>query len=115
MTGTGIVAGRPLVWAIILIIAAGTLAARVSFIVLLGRVEEVPDWLERLLELVPAAAIAALVFPSLVYLDGSIALSPGNDRLVAGALATAVAWRTESLLATVVAGMAVFWGLRYLL
>lgn len=111
----GIELSQPVLWGIILAIAFGTLAFRVSFIVLLGHVEEIPDWLERLLELVPAAAIAALVLPSLVYLDGALAVSPGNERFVAGVFAALVAWRTENLLATVVVGMAIFWGLRYLL
>ena len=112
---TEIEATGPLVWGIILVIAVGTLALRVSFIVLFGRLDDVPAWLERLLELVPPAAIAALVFPSLVYLDGSLALSPGNDRLVAGLVATVVAWRTESLLATVAVGMALFLGLQHVI
>ncbi|MFB6096515.1 MAG: AzlD domain-containing protein [Haloferacaceae archaeon] len=111
---TGIDASPSLVWGVILLIAAGTLALRVSFIVLFGRLDDVPDWLERLLELVPPAAIAALVLPSLVYLDGSVAVSPGNDRLLAGLVAVVVAWRTESLLATVAVGMALFLGLQYL-
>lgn len=99
------------VWGIVLAILVGTLAARVSFIVLFGRLDAVPPRLERLLQFVAPAALAALAVPSLVAPDGAIALAPGNERLIAGALAAAVAWYTEDILATVVAGMAAYWAL----
>jgi branched-subunit amino acid transport protein len=101
-------------WGVVLLILAGTLAARLSFVVLFGRLSGVPRWLERLLTLVPPAALAALVVPSFVVADGGLALSAGNERLLAGALAALVAWRTENLLATVAAGMAVLWVARFL-
>lgn len=98
-----------LVWGIIIAIAVGTTLARVSFIVLLGRLGGVPPRLKRLLALVPPAALAALVFPSLLVADGGLALTLDNTRLFAGAVAGVVAWRTGNLLATVAVGMAVFW------
>lgn len=97
------------VWGIILAILIGTFAFRVSFIVLFGHLESVPERLERLLQFVAPAALAALAFPALVYVDGTFAITLGNERLVAGGLAAIVAWYTESLLATVVVGMAVYW------
>lgn len=111
---TEVAMARSLVWGVILAIFLGTLAARLSFVVAFGRLERIPPRLERLLEFVPPAALAALVVPSLLVLDGSLALSPGNERLVAGAVAAGVAWRTNNLLATVVAGMAVLWAWRLL-
>ena len=99
------------VWGIVLAILAGTFAARVSFIVLFGRLDSVPPRLERLLQYVPPAALAALAVPSLLAPDGAIALAPGNERLIAGGLAAVVAWYTEDILATVVAGMAAYWTL----
>lgn len=110
-------AGLPpwLLWAVIVAIAAGTLAARVSFIVLFGRLQRVPAWVERVLSFVAPAALAALVLPGLLLVDGTLAVSLDNDRLLAGVAAGAVAWRTESLLATVAVGMAVLWALRFVL
>jgi branched-subunit amino acid transport protein len=64
----------------------------------------VPPRLERALRYVPAAVLAALVVPAVVAADGSPTLL-GNDRLLAGAAAALVAWRTESVLATIVVGM----------
>jgi branched-subunit amino acid transport protein len=37
---------------------------------------------------------------------GAVALSPGNERLLAGAVAIAVAWRWRGTFATIVAGLA---------
>lgn len=106
---TDVTMSTQLVWGIIIAIGVGTTLARVSFIVLLGRLGGVPPRLKRLLALVPPAALAALVFPSLLVADGGLAIGLDNTRLLAGTLAGVVAWRTGSLLATVAVGMAVFW------
>ena len=93
-----------IVWAIIVAMGVGTYALRLSFIGLSGHVEGLPPWLEQALRYVPAAVIAAIVFPALVVVDGSVTIA-GNYRLLAGAFAAAVAWRTEDILATIVAGV----------
>ena len=92
------------IWAIIVAMGVGTFALRYSFLGLSGYVEDVPPWLEQALRYVPAAVIAAIVFPALVVVDGSLSVA-GNYRLLAGAFAAAVAWRTEDILATIVAGV----------
>jgi branched-subunit amino acid transport protein len=55
------------------------------------------------------------VVPQFVLADGQLALSPANPELVAGALAALVAWRTEDILATLVAGMGALWLLNFAL
>ncbi|MGA9403327.1 AzlD domain-containing protein [Haladaptatus sp.] len=105
--------GDASLWLIILVGGLGTYLIRVSFIALFGRLDDVPDGVERALRLVPAAVLSALVLPKFVYMDGSLALSPDNLRLFAGALAVAVAWYTEDILATIVAGMGALWLLSY--
>lgn len=102
------------VWAIVLAASVGTYAVRLSFIALFGRLSEIPPRVERALRFVPAAVLTALVVPRLVYLDGSLALAVGNTRLVAGALAALVAWRTEDMTATIAVGMAALWALEWL-
>lgn len=103
-----------LVWAVIAIGALLTFGLRGSFIFLADRVEGVMSRIEPVLAYVPAAVLAALVAPAIVLVDGQVAFSPGNERLLAGAAAVVVAWVSENMLATIVAGMVVFWALRFL-
>ena len=98
-------------WLVVLGAAVGSYALRVSFVTLFGRMDEVPPRVKRTLAFVPPAVLAALVAPELLLRDGSFAVSLGNDRLLAGLLAAAVAWRTEDMLATVAAGMAALYAL----
>jgi branched-subunit amino acid transport protein len=102
-------------WLIILAAGVGTYAIRVSFIALFGRLDDVPESVERALRFVPAAVLAALVVPQFVYTDGTLSLSPDNLQLFAGAFAVVVAWRTENVLATIAAGMSALWLLSFLL
>jgi branched-subunit amino acid transport protein len=92
------------VWLAIVVAGLGTFLLRASFLFLFERVGGVPPRLERALRYVPAAVLAALVVPAVVAADGSPTVL-GNDRLIAGAVAALVAWRTESVLATIVVGM----------
>jgi branched-subunit amino acid transport protein len=92
------------VWLAIVAAGVGTFLLRASFLFLFERVGGVPPRLERALRYVPAAVLAALVVPAVVAADGSPTVL-GNDRLIAGAVAALVAWRTESVLATIVVGM----------
>ena len=62
-----------------------------------------------MLRFIPGAVLATLVVPALVYTDGSLALTVGNEKLLAGALAAIVAWRTENVLATIAVGMIALW------
>ncbi|WP_276299787.1 AzlD domain-containing protein [Halorussus lipolyticus] len=102
------------IWLVVVGASVGTFAIRLSFIALFGRLGEVPPWLERALKFVPAAVLTALVVPRLVYLDGALALGVDNTRLLAGSLAAVVAWRTESMLWTIVVGMGALWTLEWL-
>lgn len=92
------------VWLVILVAGLGTYLIRASFLFLFEQVGGVPPRLERALRYVPAAVLAALVVPALLATDGSLTVL-GNDRLLAGALAALVAWRTENIFATIVVGM----------
>ncbi len=106
--------GPAMLWLIILAAGVGTYAIRLSFIAFFGRLEDVPERVEQALRFVPAAVLSALVVPQFVYSDGAIALSVDNLRLFSGAVAVAVAWKTEDILATLVAGMGALWLLSFL-
>lgn len=108
-------AADTLVWAAVVAIAVGTWLFRTSFVFLFGYIDEVPPWADRTLRFIPAAVIAAIIGPRLLVVDGSLAVDPGNERLLAGAAAFVVAWYTEDIFATIVAGMVVLWALIFLL
>lgn len=101
-------------WAVILLSGIITFALRLSFIAFLGKVE-LGDLPRRALGVLPAAALAALVLPAFFYPQGSLDVSLGNERLLAGAVAALIAWRTRSALLTVVCGMAALYLFRYLM
>ena len=98
----------PALWLAILGAGAVTFALRLSFIVLLGRVE-MPAYLAKALRFVPAAVLTAVVIPLLFYEDGALEVSLGNERLLAGLVATLIAWRTRNVLLTLGGGMATLW------
>ena len=98
-------------WLTILGAGVVTFALRLSFILLLGRVE-IPPFLERALGFVPAAVLTAVVVPLLFYAEGSLELSLGNERLVAGVVAALICWRTRSVPLTLIGGMATLWTLQ---
>lgn len=98
--------GDATVWIAIGAIAVGTFALRFSILYLVDHVGTLPDPVEVALRFVPAAVLAALVAPALLAPEGPIAVV-GNDRLLAGAVAAVVAWRTESILWTATVGVAV--------
>ena len=101
------------VWGVIVVVGVLTFAIRASFIYLFGRLDAVPPWLTRTFRYVPPAVLAALVLPSLVTVRPTLAATLSSERLLAGLVAAAVAWRTESILATIVVGMAALWTLRF--
>lgn len=97
------------------LIAAGlvTYATRLSFIVLLGR-REIPALLLRALRFVPPAVLTAIIFPELLMPGGEMDVSLSNVRLLAGLVATLVAWRTKNAMLTILVGMLALWVLQAL-
>ncbi len=95
-------------WMVIILMGVVTYGLRLSLIALMGRFE-VPPLVSRGLRFVPPAVLSAIVLPELVQPAGTLNLSLGNLRLVAGVLAIVVAWRTRNVLLTVGAGMAGLW------
>jgi branched-subunit amino acid transport protein len=92
------------VWLVMVLAGLLTYAIRLSFILLFGRME-IPDWLQRALRFVPPAVLSAIIFPELLMPSGRLEISAGNPRLLAGLIAVLVAWRTRSVIPTIVVGM----------
>lgn len=102
------------IWVAIVAAGVATYGIRFSFIHLFGRIDEVPPAIRRTLRFVPPAVLAALVLPDLVAVRPTLPATLLDERLLAGAVAGAVAWRTESVFATIGVGMGTLWVLRFL-
>jgi branched-subunit amino acid transport protein len=98
-------------WIAIVGIALTGIVTRLSFIAF-GERLRLPPLAEQALRYAPAAALAAILAPALLLVDGRLALVPGNHRLLAALLAALVMWRTRSILWTILAGIGVFSALR---
>ena len=92
-------------WIIILGMTALTFGQRASFLLLPERVQ-LPDWLRRALRYIPAAVLTAIWAPELLLQKGVLSIALGNERLLAGVVAIAVAWRFRVTFGTIVAGLA---------
>lgn len=104
-----------MIWVTILGMGVITFLLRFSFIALLDKIT-LPPLVERGLQYVPAAVLAALIVPAMVYdSSGLLNVSPLNPRLLAGLIAAVVAWRSRNILLTIAVGMASLWLLQYLL
>ena len=101
------------VWLTMLLVGLGTYGTRLSFVLLFGR-REIPGGIRRALRFVPPAVLTAIIFPELLLPEGTLDLSLGNDRLIAGLFAALIAWRTKNVILTILAGMTLllFLGIR---
>ncbi len=100
------------IWIVMLCGGLITFGLRFSLIYLFGRFR-VPETIRRALGYVPPAVLSAIIFPELFLKGGTLDLSPGNARLLAGLAAALTAWFFKNTLLTIVAGMAAFFILRY--
>lgn len=87
-----------------------TFGWRISFLAVRNADERLSPWARDALRHVPAAVLAALAVPAFVRHTGSVDLL--DARVVAAVVGGLVAWRTRSILATVLVGMAVLLLLR---
>ena len=95
-------------WLIMFCMGLVTYATRISLIGAIGRFTVSP-LMQRALRFVPPAVLSAIIFPEALAPGGAVDLSLGNERLIAGVVATLVAWRSKNTLLTIAAGMAVLW------
>jgi branched-subunit amino acid transport protein len=91
-------------WLIIVVVGIATYAIRVSGIALLaGRT--IPTGIQRALRFVPMTVLPAMIAQEVILVAGTPDISLSNERLLAGLVAAAVAWRTKNVLVTIVVGM----------
>jgi branched-subunit amino acid transport protein len=91
-------------WAALIGMTVVTFALRASFLLLPPQVET-PPLLRRALRYVPPAVLTAIWAPELLFHGNELQLSLENERLLAGAVAIAVAWRTRLTFATIISGL----------
>ena len=96
-------------WLTFILIGLATLLPRSSFIVL-GQRASLPDSVQKALRYAPAAALAAIVVPDVVLVNG--APDVFNPKLVAAIAAVLAVMLSRNPWLPFVAGMAVLWGLR---
>lgn len=95
-------------WPVIVACGAVTFATRLSFVALEGR-RAAPAWFRELLPFVPVATLTAIVAPALARPAGAGDASGGPARLVAGAIAAAIAATTRSVPLTLAGGFLALW------
>jgi len=80
----------------------------------LFRFTGVPTWLNRWLKYVPVAILTALIVPSLLLPRGYLDISLNNHYLIAGVVATFVAYKSRNIIATLGLGMLIMFFLKFL-
>lgn len=94
------------IWPAIFLIGGITYAIRLSFILLVDRWPIPEPWM-RSLRFVPPAVFAAIVLPEIFSGDGAGGPLLLNPRLISALVAGLVAWKTKSVILTLLAGFAI--------
>lgn len=101
------------IWAVILLVGAGTFLLRFSFLGLIGG-RQLPEWMIRHLRYTPVAVLPGLVAP-LVMFPAATGGAPDAPRLLATAAVLAVGIATRNVLAAILAGFGTLYGTLFLL
>ncbi len=88
-------------------LAAVTVVTRCFFFIL-DRPWALPAWAHRALQYAPVAALAGVVVPEVVMLNGQLVSTWQDARLFAALAGVAVYWWRRSVLLTLVLGMLVY-------
>ena len=96
---------------LILLMTAGTVITR-SFFFMIGGSRRMPGWMQKSLGYVPAVALAAILAPDLLMVQGALVEPWQNIRLLAAMAATAFFLFTRHMLGTLVFGMVCYTALR---
>jgi branched-subunit amino acid transport protein len=101
------------IWLLILAAALVTFLLRFSMIWAHGK-WEMPEALKNALEYIPSSAFAAILFPAIFAPEGVLQLDFQNEFIFAGLIAAAAAWKSKSIVITLIAGMIAVYGLQAL-
>lgn len=90
-----------------------TFGVRYPVLALVSKVTLPPPVLDAL-KFIPPAVLMAIIAPSVLQPQGVLNLGFDNAYLIAAVAAALISWRTKNLLLTIVLGMAIFLGWRWL-
>lgn len=101
--------GQTDVWTLLAIVglAVVTVLTRCFFFIL-DRPWTLPEWTHRALQYAPVAALAGVVIPEVVMMDGQLVSTWQDARLFAAVAGVIVYFWRRSVLLTLVLGMAVY-------
>ena len=100
-------------WALIVYCGLITFFTRFSMIALLKK-EMFNDRIREVLSYVPSAIFPAIIFPA-IFLDTSGSLQfENNPKILASIIAVIVGTFSKNIIATIVAGLAVYWFLIFI-
>lgn len=94
-------------WLMILGMAIVTFSVRYPVMAIVGHME-LPPAILRALKYVPTAVLTAIIIPAVLIHDGKLNVAFDNAQLIGAIIATVIAWRTKSLLWTIIGGMVAF-------
>ena len=100
------------IWMVIGGLTLVTIVTRAGFLVLGDRIE-LPARVQQGLRYAPVCALMALIGPELALVDGQLALSIANPKLVAGVAAAVIVLATRNMVLAMAIGMAIFAALRF--
>ncbi|WP_348696191.1 AzlD domain-containing protein [Duganella fentianensis] len=101
------------IWLTIGVLAIATAATRSSFW-LVGHHINIPKRVQEMLRYAPACALAAIVAPDLMLVNGTPVLDLSNIKLLAGIVATIFYLLRRNMLQTILFGMGFYTALRLL-
>ena len=87
---------------------AGVTVLSRCFFFILDRAWSLPAWAERALQYAPVAALAGVVIPEVVLLDGAVTVPWTDARFYGSLVGAALYFVRRSVLLTMVGGMAVY-------
>lgn len=86
---------------------AVTFSVRYVPLVVVGRAQ-LPPRVARALRYVPVAVLTAILVPAALMPTGELDISLSNAALIGSVASALIAWKTRSLLLTIVLGMVIF-------
>lgn len=107
------IADKPTLWTIIILLGIGTFLIRFSFLGLIGS-RPLPEWVIRHLRYTSVAVLPGLIAPLTVW-PAATGGEPDPARLAAALVAFAIGIGTRSVIGTVFGGMGALYLLQYLL